>query len=384
MKIGIDLTSLLYHRGVSRYTKNLFKALSQETNLELYPYAASGRGYNELYRVLVDLQHSLPVEKQAAFQNNLQLQRVPSKLNWFYWHYLHLNQIRKLMPEIDVFHSWDYLQPPDTNLPLVSTIHDLTIFKYPYLANTEILIHHRESIKILRKRRAHIIAVSKHTQADAIKVLGFDPDHVHLVYEALPTETLLPARELTRTNFIKLRQKYTLNRKYVLFVGTREPRKNLVRLIEAWWPLKERLDLVLVGAKGWAEPKLTHPNIKILQGVSDYDLGLLYYFAQMLTYPSLEEGFGLPILEAFAYKTPVVTSFGTATEEIAGKAGVLVNPHSVNEINEGIRKILGENKKERLIRQKKMAKQLDKFSWKRAALATKKVYELARKDFAHA
>lgn len=384
MKVGIDLTSLLFHRGVSRYTRCLFTALSQETNLQLYPYAASARGYNELYRVLVDLQYTLPKEKQAAFSSRLRLQKMPNRLNWLLWHYLNLNPIRKLFPELDVFHSWDYLQPPDSDLPLVSTIHDLTIFKYPYMANWEILTHHRESVRILKKRQAHIIAVSKHTRDDVINLLGFDERRVHMIYEALPMETLLPQSELTVKNFMSLRQKYTINKKYILFVGTREPRKNLNRLIEAWWPLRTSIDLVLVGAKGWAEPKLAHNNLKILQAVDDYDLGLLYAFAQMLAYPSLEEGFGLPILEAFAYKTPVLTSFGTATEEIAGKAGVLINPYSVNEIHSGIKLLLEESAKKRKERQTLMAKQLAKFSWKKTAKETKKIYELAHQDFLHA
>jgi glycosyltransferase involved in cell wall biosynthesis len=323
----------------------------------------------------------LPKEKQNDFQDRLRLQHYPNRLNWILWHHLKLNPITKIFPQIEIFHSWDYLQPPDVKIPIVSTIHDLTIFKYPYLANPEILIHHRESCNILKKRNAHIIAVSKHTRHDIINVLGFDEDKVHLVYEALPLDAILPTKVLTKANFMKLRQKYTLGRKYILFVGTREPRKNLARLIDAWWHLRERIDLVLVGAKGWAEPKLSHPNLKILQGVSDYDLGLLYSFAQMLAYPSLEEGFGLPILEAFAYHTPVVTSFGTATEEIAGKAGILVNPYSVNEIYAGMKTILGENQKQRQIRQARMAKQLAKFSWEKAARETKKVYELALKDF---
>ena len=135
-----------------------------------------------------------------------------------------------------------------------------------------------------------------------------------------------------------------------------------------------------MGSKGWAEPKRPHNNLKILQKVNDYDLGLLYAFAQMLAYPSLEEGFGLPILESFAYKTPVVTSFGTATEEIAGKAGVLVNLYSVNKIHAGIKLILSESAKKRRERQTLMAKQLNKFSWAKAARETKKIYELAHRD----
>ena len=381
MKVGIDLTSLLYSRGVSRYTSNLYVALAELPDVELFAYASSQRGRAKLKQELKRLESKLSPERRLELRDNLCIQKVPPRLNWLYWHYLHINPIKQILPQIDVFHTWDYIQPPDTDLPLVSTVHDLAILKFPHNAHKELLTHHRESWKILKKRDAQLIVVSKHTRGDVIDLLGFPPERVHLVYEALPTDTVLPKSELTRDAFLRLRQKYTLDKKYMMFVGTREPRKNLGRLIEAWWPLREQIDLVLVGARGWDEPKLKHPRLKILSNVDDYDLGLLYNFAQLLAYPSLEEGFGLPILEAFAYQTPVVTSNNTATAEVAGRAGVLVDPFSVNHINMGIQKILHENAAQKKARREKMKKQLEKFSWQKAALATKKVYQKAIDDF---
>ncbi len=380
MKIGIDLTSLLYGRGVSRYTSSLFTALSEEPDIKLFGYASSHRGQKKLYQELKQLESTLSPSQQKIFQKNLTFQKFSPKLNWLFWHYLKINPIKKAMPKIDLFHSWDYLQPPDNDLPLVSTIHDLAILKFPHIAHPEVLAHHRQSWKILKRKNAHLIVVSQHTKDDVINLLGFPEHHVHLVYEALPLDAILPTEQLNKKNFLQLRQKYTLNKDYFLFVGNREPRKNLQRLIEAWWPLREKIDLVLVGAKGWNEPKLKHPNLKILQHIDNYDLGLLYNFAQALTYPSLEEGFGLPILEAYAYHTPVVTSLYTATAEVAGEAGVLVDPYSIKSINQGLQTILNETKLQRQARQEKMNKQLHKFSWKKAAKATVKVYQKALED----
>ncbi|MBQ6435947.1 glycosyltransferase family 4 protein [bacterium] len=377
MKVGFDLSSLVYNRGVSRYSENLFVALSQLLDVELFAYGSSGRGMNMLHSQLDHLRSRLSADEQKVFDQNLRLQRLPPQLNHWCWHYWHCNQVKALMSEIEVFHSWDYLQPPDKDLPLVSTIHDLAMLKYPHTANRKVLLHHQESWQILKQRKAHIIAVSEATRQDVIELLGFPAERVHLVYEALPTNSVLPPEELTEENFTKVKVKYGLERDYVLFVGTREPRKNLKRLVEAWWPLREEIDLVLVGASGWQEPKYKHPHLRVLTDVDNHDLGLLYHLAKMLVYPSLDEGFGLPILESFAYGTPVVTSKGVATQEVAGKAAELVDPYEVEEITGAMRTLLGENEHEQATRYRLMQKQLSKFSWEKAARETKAVYQQA-------
>ncbi len=385
MKIGFDLTPIIYHRGVSRYTSNLFQALTNINEAELFGYASSGRGFAQLQLDLQLLAQNLTPEKQKIFWQNLVCQKIPPKLSEIYWHYLGFNPLKKQLPTIDVFHSWDYLQPPDKNLPLVSTIHDLAILKYPEIANPEILRHHQKSWAILKKRKAHIIAVSQATQADVIKLLGFPADHVHLVYEALPAENLLSTTALAQADFANLKQKFKLETlPYFLFVGTREPRKNLSRLIQAWWPFRERAQLVLVGAPGWDEPQYQHPNLKVLSAVNNQDLGLLYHFAQALTFPSLDEGFGLPILEAFYYQTPVITSKNTATAEVAGEAAILVNPLDLIDLQAALEQALNFTDNDRKIWRAKMQTQLAKFSWERAATQTYQVYQQAIKDFHHA
>lgn len=385
MKIGFDLTPIIYHRGVSRYTSNLFQALTKINEAELFGYASSGRGFSQLQLDLQLLANNLNPEKQKIFWQNLVCQKIPPKLSEIYWHYLGFNPLKKQLPTIEVFHSWDYLQPPDKDLPLVSTIHDLAILKYPEIANAEILRHHQKSWAILKKRHAHLIAVSKATQNDIIKLLGFPEDHVHLVYEALPTENLLSTAELTQQNSLTVKQKFQLSElPYFLFVGTREPRKNLERLIQAWWTFKDQSQLVLVGAPGWREPQYQHQNLKVLPAISNQDLGLLYHFAQALTFPSLDEGFGLPILEAFYYQTPVITSKNTATAEVAGEAAILVNPFDLVELQAALEQALNFTDEEKKIWRAKMQIQLAKFSWNTAATQTYQVYQQAIKDFHHA
>lgn len=381
MKVGLDLSPIIYHRGVSRYTSNLFAALATIEDLELFTYASAGRGQTVLISDLKKLARTLPAAKQGQFWGNLCLQKIPPKLNYWLWHYLKTNHIKKCLPQIEIFHSWDYLQPPDTNLPLVSTIHDLAILKNPKIAHPEILRHHQQAWQILKQRNAHIIAVSQATKKDVIELLGFPKDHVHLVYEALPQEQMVPPEKLTADYIQSVKNKFNLSKPFFLFVGTREPRKNLPRLIEAWQPFKEETELVLVGSSGWDEPNVNEKNLKILPATDSQELAALYKAALALTFPSLDEGFGLPILEAFYYQTPVMTSTKIATSEVAGEAAFLIDPLNIEEMSATLKKILNLSAADKKIWQAKMKKQLAKFSWTKAAQETYQVYQQAYQDF---
>jgi alpha-1,3-rhamnosyl/mannosyltransferase len=145
-----------------------------------------------------------------------------------------------------------------------------------------------------------------------------------------------------------VQDRYSLRRPYVLAVGTLEPRKNLPALIEAFTGLPDTHDLVLVGARGWETGETQaaiarHPDrIKALGHVPDADLASLYAGAALFAYPSLYEGFGLPVLEAMAAGAPVLTSGISSLPEVAGEAAVLVDPRSADSIREGLRRGLSD------------------------------------------
>ncbi len=258
-------------------------------------------------------------EQGAEFREGLVQQGVGPRVNEILWHYLGVGGVKRGgMGGVEVFHSWDYLQPPDKGMALVSTIHDLAILKYPEVVKPEVLRHHRRAWEILREREAEIIAVSEATKGDVVELLGIPAERVHLVYEALPRENLVAEAELSEEKWGKLAAERGVRLPFFLFVGTREPRKNLERLIQAWWEMREESMLVLVGEPGWSEPKYEHENLLVMPHLSQGELGLLYSRAMALTYPSLDEGFGIPILEAYHYGTLVVTSGRGATAEVAG------------------------------------------------------------------
>lgn len=372
LQVGIDISAAAFNRGVSRYTTNLVQALSDLPKVDLHLYGTS-------------LRQSAPLDKLVAQvkPKDAVIQRIPPRVHEFIWQYTKLNSIRSHWPQLDVFHSWDWLQPPDRNLPLVSTIHDLSILKYPEVVHPKVLAMHRRSWQILQQQHAHIIAVSQATKQDILNLLDFSPKRVHVVYEALPNETKLVAAHISAEQENIIKDKLDLNLPYILFIGTQEPRKNLPRLVEAWWPMRKDIQLIIAGRSGWGtDIKQQHANLRFVGEVSNKQLAVLYRNAQLLAFPSLDEGFGLPILEAFYHKTKVLTSNRSAMQEVAGNAAQLVDPENTDSIAEGIDKLMNESAAASEERQKRMRLRLQLFNWQTTAINTLKVYQAAMQDFA--
>lgn len=370
MQVGIDISSLVYGRGVSRYTFNITRALlERKTNLALY--GSSWRQFALLQKEVKKLQQF--GHPQVA------LQKLPPKMQQLAWR-MGLNPIKNHLPKIDVFHSWDWLQPPDKNLTLVSTIHDLAILKFPESAHPQILAAHQRSWDVLKKRQAYIIAVSQATKRDIVTLLNIPESRVKVVYEALPRENMEESTTLSEAEYERIKAQLNLAKPFLLCVGTREPRKNLLKTIKAWKPLANDYDLVIAGEQGWDKTEsMQHkePGLRFLGKVTDKQLAVLYGEADVFVYASLYEGFGLPILEAFYHGTPVVTSNLSSMPEVAGNAAELVDPDQVESIRQGIEKILNENQAAQQKRLQKMIVRLHLFNWQTAANATYKVYQEA-------
>lgn len=384
MHVGIDISSLIYQRGVSRYTANLVRALLHSNDLQLSLYGSSYRQKKELLRLAKNLFNPVKTEEiitrsqKNIFLRSIYLQSWPPTILTWLWS-LGLNQIKKIMPNIDVFHSWDWLQPPDKKLPLVSTIHDLAILKYPDIAHPKILNAHQRSWKILKEKQAQIIAVSQATKKDIINYLNIPSYFITVIPEALPSEIIIASESLTEEKYQQIKNQLNLNQPYLLFVGTPEPRKNLARLIQAWSKLAQNYQLIIAGKnikdQNQQTPQLA--NLRFLGQVSDQELVVLYSEAVMLVYPSLDEGFGLPILEAFYHGTPVLTSYIPATIEVAGNAATYVDAENIESIYQGIINILNENADDQKKRLQRMIIRLQMFSWQRVAEETIKVYQKA-------
>jgi glycosyltransferase involved in cell wall biosynthesis len=376
MNVGIDITSLIYDRGVSRYTANLVRALAKRKEISLFLYGSSLRQNSIFDHFVQSLLHENPLAQRRVTPH---FQTQSPKIQELMWNKIGRNRIQAIFPELDVFHSWDWIQPPDRNLPIVSTIHDLAILKFPETAHPKILQMHQQSWKTLKERNAHIIAVSRATKKDIVELLDFPAEQVHVIYEALPTESVRVSEQMTEEQYEALKQRLRLEKPYLLFVGTREPRKNLLRLIEAWQSLDRDIDLLVAGEEGWdgsqdISQQKGKKQPRFLGKVSNEALAVLYGEAEAFCYPSMYEGFGLPILEAFYHGTPVITSNASSLPEVAGNAAELIDPSSSESIRKGIEHILDENQEEQQKRLQRMIIRLQMFSWERVAEETSKVY----------
>jgi glycosyltransferase involved in cell wall biosynthesis len=242
------------------------------------------------------------------------------------------------------------------------------------------LAHHRRSWHTLKKRGAEIITASLSAKRDLIELLDIEPHKIHVIYEGLPAEFKQVGELLDEEEYERIKNRLGLNRPFLLFVGTREPRKNLLRLIDAWQPLAKEVELLIVGEAGWDQTsgKRAHQQgLRFLGKVSDKELSVLYGEASVFVFPSLYEGFGFPILEAFHHGTPVVTSNISSMPEVAGNAAELVDPQSVESIRQGITTIMNESLAEQKKRLQKMIIRLQMYDWRRLAEETTQVYRIA-------
>lgn len=248
------------------------------------------------------------------------------------WNRWNWPRVESVVGEIDVAHATG-LVPCGTSAPLVVTVHDLAFRHDPDKFSRHGVRTMRRSLVAISKRADRVLCPSRATMADCADA-GLDVAmlrHVPLGVDAAPADADAVAL---------VRRRYRLPAEFVLFVGTLEPRKNLRRLTEAVRHPEVPLPLVVAGADGWGDHGLEHDTL-FLGFVPAEDLAALYAAATVFAYPSEREGFGLPVVEAMAQGTPVVTSAGTSTEEVAGGAAVLVDPFDPDDIARGLVEAVG-------------------------------------------
>lgn len=371
MYAGIDITSIIYRRGVSRYTSNLVRALAEQPSLKLHLFGSSLRQRSHLTKF---------VKQFPSATSDIRF--WPPSLLKCWWQHGRGQILSKKFP-IDVFHAWDYIQPPDTTIPIVSTIHDLAMLKFPKTAHPKLLRAHEISWYHLKKCRAHIITVSEAIREEVVFRLEFPASHVHTVYSAIPTELTQAPLSMSEEEHEAIYQRLTGGRPFMLCVGTREPRKNLRLMMEAWKPYATDFDLLIVGESGWDDSTdfAAVKGVRLMGKVSDQELAVLYTEAAMLLFASLDEGFGLPILEAYYFGTPVVTSDRSGMKEVAGNAAELVEPESVESIRQAISKIINETQADQQLRLQRMIVRQHSFSWQNTAKKTIQVYQQAISSF---
>lgn len=361
MKIGIDVSQIIYGTGVSVYTKNLVENLLKLDNKNEYIlFGGSFRRTKELKRILNNFKGKNVSRKTFLF---------PPAVADLIWNKLHIINIERLVGQIDVFHSSDWTQPP-TNSFKVTTIHDLVPIKYPDLSHPKIFKNQKSRFKHVLKETDRIIVPSSTTAVDVEK-MGFEPGKIRVIPEAVDPEFCRAGN----SEIENIKRRYRISGRYLLSIGV-NARKNTQRIIDAFEKIKGEINIKLV--------IIGEPFIKVDQTRGVYFLGhvpseaiaSLYSGAEALVYPSLYEGFGIPILEAFACGTPVITSNIGSMAEVSGKASILVDPYNINSIVEGVFKAI--SNRDKLIERGIMRNK--KYSWQKTAQMTLKVYSESQKE----
>lgn len=370
MKIGIVIYGLDRPiTGIGRYTLELVRALvglqpSPDITLLCAGHAGPLKG------ILADREVLLPGSKL-----------LPSLMTWgqvAIWH-----QVRAL--HLDVIHD------PTGSMPLalakhsaatVTTIHDVFAWSLPgYSSLLDTLIYKQWLTRPWAKTDA-IITVSSQSRADIIKYLKADPEKLHIVPYGVASifQPLRPGD--IRTVVV---DKLGIRRPYILYVGALTERKNITRLIHAFSKVREgypELLLVLAGPRSWKQTPIENivselglsEHVHLTGPLTDKELPALYNGAMLFAFPSLYEGFGMPVLEAMACGTPVITSNVSSLPEVAGDAGIMVDPEDVDALTEAIRRIVSDCSLREKLRELGLVR-ASRFSWQSTATQTLAVYE---------
>jgi glycosyltransferase involved in cell wall biosynthesis len=258
----------------------------------------------------------------------------------------------------DVLHCTTFRAPLRATLPVLVTVHDLAVVRRPELFTAWTRLYARTLLLPVLRAATRVLAVSEFTKREVVELAGVPADRIDVAYNATSASVFTPDGPASPGD-------------YVLAIGTLEPRKNLPRLIEATGRLG--LELRVAGARGWGDVAVHAAHVRWLGRPTDDELAAELRGALCLAYPSLLEGFGIPVLEAMLCGTPVVTSERSAMEEVAGGAAELVDPREVESIAAGIERALARRDELRaagLVR-------AQAFTWESSADATVQAYRKA-------
>ena len=283
---------------------------------------------------------------------------------------------------VDLFHSPDFVLPPVWRARTALTVHDLSFMRYPECSSPPLLEYLMRSVPRSVERADLVLADSESTRCDVIELLGIAEDRVRTLYAGVEERFSQPAAP---DAVEAVRRRYGIARPYILGLGTLQPRKNIPALIRAYHALREahgvEHQLVIGGGRGWLDDEIyatidalgLEGDVLLPGYVDDADLPALYTGAAVFAFPSLYEGFGIPILEAMACGTPVVSADASSLPEVTGDAALLVSPHDVEALAHALWRLLDDGDlRETLVERGRQRVAL--FSWEAAARTLLEAY----------
>jgi glycosyltransferase involved in cell wall biosynthesis len=365
MRVAIDARKL-HDFGIGTYIRNLLRHLARIDRDNEY--------------VLLCQQADLGIADQLGSNFRTVLEPSP---NYSVREQIHVPwTLRREQP--DVFHAPHYVLPPAVRRRSIVTIHDCIHIMFPqYLPNRMAYAYAKASMWSATRQSNRILTVSEASKRDIMRFFNVPADKIVVVYNAIDERFRVPPSEEA---IARVRERYQLDRRFVLYAGNIRPHKNLVRLIEAFADLRtngfEDVTLLIIGDEISKLPALRravhshklHKHVRFLGYLSDDMLAILYRLASVFVFPSLYEGFGLPPLEAMASGTPVVTSNVSSLPEVTGGAAILVDPYEVDSIREGIQRVLTDPGLCEELRAKGIARSRE-FSWEASVARTREIYE---------
>jgi glycosyltransferase involved in cell wall biosynthesis len=377
MKVAIDVRTVLSNRsGVGNYVLHLIQNLKKVDTESIYYFLSLKKNLPFLGALAPEVNPLLTVFSHESHP-----------LGDFWEHFV--LPLRLMKRGIDIFHGPASLIPfRKDHYRIVVTIHDLVAFLFPETIPLKYGAYMRYLLRQAVKRADKIISVSHHTRLDLIEILKVASGKIEVIHEA-PSPIFRPYEQKEVKTFLK--ERYGIQKKYIYHLGNIEPRKNLIVLLEAFTRVCRELgpeyQLVVSGQKGWLIRSLSrflkdYPNrdqVLFTGYVPVEELPFFMNGADLFIFPSLYEGFGLPVLEAMSCGTPVISSNRSSIPEIVGSAGILIDPTDTRELAESIVFLL-KNKEERNRLSQLGIEQAAKFSWEKVARKTLEVYRSVRES----
>lgn len=368
MTLCLDLSAAAHERaGLGRYAASLGQALL-ELGVSLSAFINDPR----------DGQLRPPLNRLPTLTAHLPRKRwrLRAALSYFGG-----PSLRRAFPSVTLFHATEHLLPLIPDARSVFTLHDTAYLLYPQHHLPQNRLYLTLMMPRFLARADRVICVSENTRRDALRFYKLNPDKVCVIPEGVePRFTPISDLQILRS----VRERYHLPPRFILYVGTIEPRKNLTTLLEAYAVLRRSLPevgLVIAGGKGWLYAgffeKLRaldlEPHVTLTDFVPDADLPALINCSEVFAYPSLFEGFGLPPLEAMACGVPVVTSNAASLPEVVGEAGLLLAPRDVMAWVEALSAVLLNPALRANLRERGL-RRAARFTWEATAQQTLAVY----------
>ena len=360
MKVALELQPCCGNRsGIGMYTYELARRMRSGDGLEFAGNVFNFLGRNDNENALAGIEMPIRVQKTMPYGGYRRI-----------WHRVPI-PYQALFPPADLSVFFNFIVPPRIKGKAIAVVYDMTYLRYPETMNESNLRRIHRDIAYSVARSDRIVTISQFSKREIHELLQVPSEKIEVIYSA-------PSVTAETADFQMVQQRLGIRRPYLLYVGTIEPRKNLIRLIQAFNRLKKEAgiphQLVLAGGGGWKTEEIhraaeTTPfadEIRFTGYLSSGEKNTLYQNADAMVFPSLYEGFGMPPLEAMLFGCPVICADAASLPEIAGTAAELVDPLDVQGIAQGIWRVLSDSgRRAALVEQGRQ--QAVRFSWDRSA-----------------